>query len=62
MKVFISIDMEGISGLASWKEDSRRITEMMVGDLLAVMEGAREGGARFFRVADSHSYGMNIPP
>ncbi len=62
MKVFISIDMEGISGLASWKEDPRRITDMMVRDLLAVIEGAREGGAGFFRVADSHSYGMNVPP
>ena len=62
MKVFISIDMEGISGLASWKEDPRRITDMMVRDLLSVIKGAREGGAGFFRVADSHSYGMNVPP
>ncbi len=61
-RVFISIDMEGISGLANWKEPRDVMSKMMLGDLMAAIEGAFDGGADRILVADSHSYGMNIPP
>ncbi len=62
MKVFISIDMEGISGLANWKEKQEVMSKHMELDLLAAIEGAFEGGADYILVADSHATGMNINP
>ncbi len=60
MKLFISVDMEGISGLANWQE--AEISKHMEGDLLAAIEGALEAGVEYILVADSHGRGMNIRP
>ena len=62
MKVFISIDMEGISGVASWRERQEVYSKHMEADLLAAIHGAFDGGAKEIVVADSHSTGMNINP
>ncbi len=62
MKVFISVDMEGISGLANWKEPRDVMSKEMETDLLAAINGALEAGANEILVADSHSVGMNISP
>lgn len=62
MKVFISVDMEGISGLANWKEPREVMSKEMEADLLAAINGALEAGADEILVADSHSVGMNISP
>ncbi len=60
MKVFISVDMEGISGLVNWKEPQEKVSREMTADLIAAIEGAFEGGADEVFVADSHALGMNI--
>ena len=61
MKVFISIDMEGISGLTYWKEKQERISFFMTEELLSVIEGILEvEGNSEILVCDSHSFGRNI--
>ncbi len=62
MRVFISIDMEGISGLVNWREPRERMSKEMEADLLAAINGAMEAGAEEILVADSHSLGMNVSP
>lgn len=61
MKIFISIDMEGISGLTYWKEKEERISSFMTEELLSVIEGILEVDEDAeILVSDSHSYGRNI--
>src|ERR1700750_2830528 len=68
MKVFISVDMEGTSGLERLEEISRglpgfdRARRLMAGDANAVVRGAIEGGADEIVVSDSHGYMCNITP
>jgi|688.fasta_scaffold307096_2 D-amino peptidase len=68
MKVFISADIEGASGLVAREEASAagvdwgRARARMTGDVLAAIEGARAGGATAFVVADSHGPAINIHP
>jgi len=61
MNVYISCDMEGTSGLCSWKQcDPSDIHEYpvfrshMTQEVRAAIEGARDGGARRVIVNDSH--------
>ena len=68
MRVFISVDMEGISGLEKIEEcflgmpayDKGR--QIMAGDVNAAVQGAIDGGAEDIVVADSHGYMCNIRP
>lgn len=65
MKVFISVDMEGITGIAGWDEmtrDRNDANELITGDVNAVIEGILAGtpDVREIIVADSHSTGQNI--
>lgn len=66
MKVFISCDMEGISGVAGAddvdpkKEAYNRFRKIMTGDLNAAIEGALLGGASEILVNDSHDGMHNI--
>jgi D-amino peptidase len=68
MKVFISVDMEGTSGLERLEEIFRglpgfdRFRRLMAGDVNAVVEGAIAGGADEIVVSDSHGYMCNIHP
>ena len=68
MKVFISVDMEGTSGLERLEEIFRglpgfdRFRRLMAGDANAVVQGAIEGGADEIVVSDSHGYMCNINP
>ncbi len=68
MKVFISIDMEGISSIVSWPEVDRNNSEyafarkIMVGDLNASIEGALEAGAKEIVVSDAHGGMRNLRP
>ena len=68
MKVFISVDMEGTSGLERLEEIFRglpgfdRFRKLMAGDANAVVRGAIEGGADEIVVSDSHGYMCNINP
>ncbi len=68
MKVFISADMEGISGIVSEEETfmgrslypTARLA--MTRDVNAAVEGALEGGAIEIVVNDCHYSGLNIDP
>lgn len=66
MKVFISVDMEGIAGIVSWKQDEgehRMITRrLMTAEANAAIEGALAAGATEIIVADSHNTMINLIP
>ncbi|WP_251328005.1 M55 family metallopeptidase [Haloplanus pelagicus] len=68
MRVFISADMEGTTGIADPRdilEDERayaRGQELMAGDVNAAVEGALAAGAEEVVVNDSHWTMTNIPP
>ena len=68
MKVFISVDMEGTSGLERLEEIFRglpgfdRFRQLMAGDANAVIRGAIDAGATEIVVSDSHGYMCNIHP
>jgi D-amino peptidase len=66
MKVFVSIDLEGISGVCRLAQIERGSDEwraarrLMRGDLDAVLEGCLEGGADEVVVCDAHDQGDNL--
>lgn len=68
MRVFISVDMEGISGIEKVEEIFRGMPayqigrQIMAGDVNAAIQGAIDGGASDIVVADSHGYMCNIRP
>ncbi len=63
MKIFISIDMEGIAGTFSWEADSN--SSLMIQQLEWVIEGIKDSNTNKnideIVIADSHSGGNNIP-
>ena len=66
MKVFISADLEGISGVVSMEEifagkpGYPAACKAMTGDVNAAIEGALEAGADEIVVFDAHSDGRNV--
>jgi D-amino peptidase len=68
MKVYISADMEGITGITHWNEtdklkgDYGYFAEQMTREVAAACEGARKGGATEIWVKDAHETGRNIDP
>lgn len=66
MKVFISVDLEGISGVVSshqtgvGKSGYEQARKLMVGETNAAIEGAFEGGATEVCVNDSHGSMRNL--
>lgn len=66
MKVFISVDMEGIAGVVSGDQlgpqgfEYERFRGFMTSEALAAIEGARAAGATEFLVADAHGNGENL--
>jgi D-amino peptidase len=66
IKVFISVDMEGITGAVTSEQlgpdgfEYQRFREFMTLEALAAIEGAREAGATQFVVADSHGNMQNL--
>lgn len=68
MKVFISADMEGISGVSYrdiLSEETRgyeKARELMTKDVNAAIEGALEAGAEEIVVNDSHGWMQNLIP
>lgn len=66
IKIFISVDMEGITGVVTGEQlgptgfEYPRFREFMTADALAAIQGAREGGATEFVVADSHGNMQNL--
>ncbi len=66
IKVFLSVDMEGIGGVVTAEQLSpagfeyQRFREFMTAEALAAIAGAREAGATQFVVADSHGNEQNL--
>jgi D-amino peptidase len=66
VKVFISVDMEGICGVVNWnqtsygKEDYERFRRLMTQEVNAAAEGAFAAGAKDVVVNDSHSSMRNV--
>lgn len=65
MKIFISADIEGITGVATGQQlrnngEYQRFRKMMTQDVNAAIEGAFTGGATQVLVADGHGNMSNI--
>lgn len=66
MKVFISADIEGVTGATHWdetnlqKEESNLFREQMTAEVVAACEGALQAGATEIWVKDAHWTGRNI--
>jgi D-amino peptidase len=69
MRVFISADIEGVTGVVSWSQcgrpdgehyDFRWARERMTGDVNAAIRGARAAGATEVVVKDSHGNSKNL--
>jgi D-amino peptidase len=65
-KIFISVDMEGITGVVQPAQlgptgfEYSRAREWMTAEAKAAIEGARAGGATSFVLADSHGNAQNL--
>jgi len=68
LKVFISVDMEGITGVVNWEDVSRTgkdygyFREVMTRETNAAIEGALEAGATEIIIRDSHGSARNLLP
>ncbi|MGZ5495658.1 MAG: M55 family metallopeptidase [Candidatus Aminicenantales bacterium] len=68
LKVFISVDMEGISGLIAWDETSQGgpdyplFRRLMTEEANAAIAGALDAGATEIVVRDGHDSARNILP
>jgi D-amino peptidase len=69
MRVYISADIEGITGLVSWSQCGRPdgqhydygfARRMMTHDVNAAIRGARAAGAKHIRIKDSHGNSKNL--
>jgi D-amino peptidase len=65
-KIFVSVDMEGIAGVASGEQlgppgfEYQRFREFMTEETNVAIAAAREAGATEFVVADSHGNAQNL--
>lgn len=68
LKVFISVDMEGITGVTKWdetdigKQDYEYFRHLMTQETNAAIEGALEAGATEILVRDAHDSACNLFP
>ncbi|KUO53526.1 MAG: amino acid amidase [Desulfitibacter sp. BRH_c19] len=66
MKIYISADMEGVTGASHWdevnkeKEVYQKLVEQMTSEVKAVCDGANNAGALEVWVKDAHDTGRNI--
>jgi len=67
MKVFLLVDMEGISGVVSFNEQAKPDGSMyqearkyLLSDVNAAVQGALKGGAKEVVIFDMHFYGLNL--
>jgi D-amino peptidase len=66
VRVFISVDMEGIAGVVSNEQlgpqgfEYGAFREFMTAEVNAAIAGAREAGATQFVIADAHGNGQNL--
>jgi len=65
MKIYISADIEGISGVSNWEDTSRSSIEsikQMTREVSAACSGANSAGVDEILVKDAHGSGRNINP
>jgi D-amino peptidase len=68
VKVYVSVDMEGVAGISDWEQciaggdDYALGRELLLGEVNAAIDGAVEAGATSILVNDSHSVMRNLPP
>jgi D-amino peptidase len=66
LKVYISVDMEGIAGVVTGDQlgptgfEYARFREFMTAEALAAVQAAKEAGATEIVVSDSHGNGQNL--
>ena len=69
MRVYISTDIEGVTGIVSWAQCGKPLSQhydwpfarrMYAHDVNAAIRGARAGGATHVVVKDSHNTGKNL--
>lgn len=66
LKVYISVDMEGIGGVVTNEQlgptgfEYQRARQFMTDELNAAIQGARDAGATQILVSDSHGNGQNV--
>lgn len=66
MRIYISADIEGITGVSKWaetnkgKQDYEIYREQMTREVAAACEGAMEAGADYLIVKDAHEDGKNL--
>lgn len=66
MKIYISADIEGITGVNHWDEtmlgdsEHKKFAEIMTEEILAACDGIREFGQAEIYVKDAHDSGRNI--
>ncbi len=66
MKILISVDMEGVTGVTNWDQvtpghpEYARFRRLMTGDVNAAVRGAFDGGVDEVLIADGHWNGSNI--
>jgi len=66
MKVYISVDIEGVAGITHWNEaekthaDYPEFREQMTREAIAAVEGAEAAGAKDIWVKDAHDSGRNL--
>ncbi len=63
MKVYITVDLEGVAGLVQWDPaDRQREREFITADANAAIRGAFDGGASEILVGEAHANMRNIIP
>lgn len=66
MKVYVSADIEGATGVTHWdetelnKEDSKVAREQMTAEVVAACDGALSAGATEIWIKDAHDTGRNL--
>ncbi|HEY8497954.1 MAG TPA: M55 family metallopeptidase [Limnochordales bacterium] len=66
MRIYISVDMEGVAGTFSWRQDQGewrpQVRRLMTLEVNAAVEGALEAGATRIVVNDAHDEMANLDP
>ncbi|MCJ7789554.1 MAG: M55 family metallopeptidase, partial [Candidatus Atribacteria bacterium] len=66
MKIYISADIEGVTGIAHWdeteksKSDYQKFAQQMTDEVKAACEGAVNAGVEEIWIKDAHDSGRNI--
>jgi D-amino peptidase len=68
VRIYISVDMEGVAGIADWSQctasgdDYALGRDLLLGEVNAAIDGCVTAGAEHILINDSHSAMRNLPP